>query len=63
MKSSKEIISILKKSGWKLIRVKGSHAHFIHEKKISIVTVPHPKKDIPLGTIKSIEKQSGIKIL
>jgi len=24
-----------------------------------IVTVPHPRKDIPLGTLKSIEKQAG----
>ncbi len=25
------------------------------------VTVTHPKKDIPLGTLKSIEKQAGVK--
>jgi predicted RNA binding protein YcfA (HicA-like mRNA interferase family) len=24
------------------------------------VTVPHPKKDIPLGTLRSIENQAGI---
>jgi predicted RNA binding protein YcfA (HicA-like mRNA interferase family) len=24
--------------------------------------VPHPKKDIPIGTLKSIEKQAGIKL-
>jgi predicted RNA binding protein YcfA (HicA-like mRNA interferase family) len=24
------------------------------------VTVPHPKADIPLGTLKSIEKQAGL---
>ncbi|MDO7715633.1 MAG: type II toxin-antitoxin system HicA family toxin [Flavobacteriaceae bacterium] len=26
------------------------------------MTVPHPKKDIPIGTVKSILKQAGIKI-
>jgi predicted RNA binding protein YcfA (HicA-like mRNA interferase family) len=26
------------------------------------VTVPHPKRDIPIGTLKSIEKQSGLKL-
>jgi len=26
------------------------------------VTVPHPEKDIPVGTLRSIEKQSGIKL-
>jgi predicted RNA binding protein YcfA (HicA-like mRNA interferase family) len=25
------------------------------------VTVPHPVKDLKIGTLKSIEKQSGIK--
>ncbi|TXH41051.1 MAG: addiction module toxin, HicA family [Desulfurellales bacterium] len=24
--------------------------------------VPHPKKDLPLGTVKSIERQSGVKV-
>jgi predicted RNA binding protein YcfA (HicA-like mRNA interferase family) len=24
------------------------------------VTVPHPKHDLPAGTIRSIEKQSGV---
>jgi len=24
------------------------------------VTVPHPKKDIPVGTLRSVEKQAGI---
>nr|WP_255307464.1 type II toxin-antitoxin system HicA family toxin [Muricauda sp. CP2A] len=26
-----------------------------------LVTIPHPKKDVPLGTVKSILKQAGIK--
>jgi predicted RNA binding protein YcfA (HicA-like mRNA interferase family) len=26
------------------------------------VTVPSPRKDIPLGTLRSIEKQAGIKL-
>ena len=58
--NSKEIIKVLKKNGWKEIRVKGSHHHFAHDTKKGIVTVPHPKKDIPKGTLKSIEKQSGL---
>jgi predicted RNA binding protein YcfA (HicA-like mRNA interferase family) len=32
-----------------------------HPDKIGIVTVPHPKKNIPIGTLKSIKRQSGIK--
>jgi predicted RNA binding protein YcfA (HicA-like mRNA interferase family) len=43
-------------------RVKGSHHHFKHPTKPGIVTVPHPKRDIPVGTLASIERQAGIKL-
>jgi hypothetical protein len=26
------------------------------------VTVPHPKRDMPIGTLRSIEDQSGLKL-
>jgi predicted RNA binding protein YcfA (HicA-like mRNA interferase family) len=26
-----------------------------------VVTVPHPRKDFPIGTLKSIERQDGVK--
>jgi predicted RNA binding protein YcfA (HicA-like mRNA interferase family) len=26
------------------------------------VTVPHPKKDLPAGTLRSIERQAGISL-
>ncbi len=60
--TSAGIIRVLKSDGWKLERVKGSHHHFVHATKPGIVTVVHPSKDIPLGTLKSIERQSGLKI-
>jgi len=34
---------------------------FVHPDKMGRVTVPHPKKEIPIGTLKSIERQSGIR--
>ena len=43
-------------------RPKGSHVQFKHPTKPGRVTVPYPKKDIPLGTLKSIEKQARIKL-
>ena len=58
MKSS-EVISRLKKEGWFLHNVRGSHCQFKHNKKPGKVTVPHPKKDIPTGTVKNIYKQAG----
>ena len=60
--TSTEIIRALKAAGWKLERVKGSHHQFVHPTKPGVVTVVHPAKDIPLGTLKSIERQSGLKI-
>jgi predicted RNA binding protein YcfA (HicA-like mRNA interferase family) len=60
--SSAEVIRLIKAAGWTHARTKGSHQHFRHPQRPGIVTVPHPEKDIPIGTLKSIEKQSGVKL-
>jgi predicted RNA binding protein YcfA (HicA-like mRNA interferase family) len=60
--SSAEVIKMIKAEGWKLKRINGSHHHFNHTARPGIVTVPHPKRDIPVGTLKSIEKQSGVRL-
>lgn len=57
---SKEMIKRLKKDGWLLNRVKGSHHHFKHPTKKGLVTVPHPKGELNIKTILSIEKQAGL---
>lgn len=57
---SRSIIKALQANGWKLVAVKGSHQQFKHPTKPGRVTVPHPTKDLPLGTLRSIEKQSGL---
>jgi len=57
---SKRILRALEQDGWVLARVTGSHHHFRHPTKPGTVTVPHPKKDLPIGTVKSIARQSGI---
>lgn len=61
MKKSAEIISALIADGWTEVAKKGSHAQFKHKTKPGRVTVPHPKKDIPIGTLRSIEKQAQLK--
>ena len=58
--NSKEIIKKLKNDGWFEVAQKGSHKQFKHPTKKGRVTVPHPKRDLPKGTVKSIEKQSGV---
>ncbi len=40
----------------------GDHFQFRHPSKPGKVTVPHPKKDIPIGTLTSIERQSGLNL-
>jgi len=58
---SRKIIKILIQNGWYEIAKVGSHTQSRHPERKGRVTVPHPKKDIPIGTLKSIEHQSGIK--
>ena len=59
--NSRMVVRNLERDGWVEVNRKGSHAQFKHPTKKGRVTVPHPKKDIPAGTLKSIEKQSGLK--
>jgi predicted RNA binding protein YcfA (HicA-like mRNA interferase family) len=60
--SSREVIRRLMDDGWFEVAQVGSHKQFKHAAKLGRVTVPHPKRDIPLGTLKSIEKQAGIRL-
>lgn len=59
---SGDIIKALKADGWNEVAQKGSHKQFKHPIKPGRVTVPHPYRDMPIGTVRSIEKQSGIRL-
>jgi predicted RNA binding protein YcfA (HicA-like mRNA interferase family) len=59
-RDSRKIINLLKQEGWFEIGVTGSHDHFKHATRPGKVTIPHPKKDIPAGTVRSIVKQAGL---
>lgn len=59
---SREVIRRLEADGWVLARVKGSHHHYVHPVKPGITTVPHPKKDLKVGTLRSIEKQANLSL-
>lgn len=60
--SSTEVKRRLEKAGWVLVRTKGSHQHYKHPTNINLVTVPHPYKDLALGTLRSIERASGVQL-
>ena len=59
--SPKSIIKILEKEGWIEKRTRGSHHIFTKEGEKNIVVVSTSKRIIPVGTVKNIEKQAGIK--
>lgn len=58
--NSRELIKKIEQDGWYQVRVKGSHHQFKHPTKPGTVTIPHPKKDFPKKTVKSILKQAGL---
>lgn len=58
--SSRDVIKILKSDGWFEISCVGDHHQFKHPTKKGKVTITHPVKDIPIKTLKSISKQSGV---
>lgn len=59
MTDSRTIKMKLETDGWSVVRVKGSHHQFRHGEKLGVVTLPHPVKDIPIGTLRSIYRQAG----
>jgi len=59
---AREIIRIIEKDGWRLVRQTGSHMHFNHPEKPGITTVPfHGNKDLAKFNVASILKQAGLK--
>ncbi len=56
-RDSKKIVRRLLDDGFELISISGSHHKF--RKGSNTVTVPHPKKDLPIGTARAIAKQAG----
>ena len=56
-RDSKKIVKRLIADGFELVSTKGSHHKF--RKGDRTVIVPHPKKDLPLGTARSIAKMAG----
>jgi predicted RNA binding protein YcfA (HicA-like mRNA interferase family) len=59
--TGREVIRMLERDGWYRVAQRGSHVQFKHPVKAGRVTVPRSKRDIALGTLKSIERQAGLK--
>ena len=56
--SSKKIINTLLRNGFIFVSQRGSHQKYRKEDKT--VIVPAPRKEIPIGTFRSIIRQSGL---
>lgn len=58
--SYKEVVKILKANGWQLKRTTGSHEIYVNSKGRTC-PIKCTSKDIPKGTLKNIERITGIK--
>jgi len=56
--SSQKIIRTLLKNGFIFVSQRGSHQKYRKDEKT--VIVPAPRKEIPIGTFRSIIRQSGL---
>jgi predicted RNA binding protein YcfA (HicA-like mRNA interferase family) len=57
--SSQEIIRVLQAHGFHQVSQRGSHAKF-RDAVGRTAIVPHPRREIPIGTTRSIIRQAGL---
>ncbi|MBN1347276.1 MAG: type II toxin-antitoxin system HicA family toxin [Phycisphaerae bacterium] len=57
--NSRQVIRRLEDKGWVLVRTKGNHHQFKHPDRRELLTVPHPRRDLPAGTLKAIKRLAG----
>jgi len=60
--NSRDIESRLERDGWFLKRVRGSHHVFKHSKSRETIVLPHPKKDLGVGLVRTIYLQAKWKL-
>ena len=56
-RDSRRIVKRLIADGFVLVSSKGSHHKF--RRGTQTVIVPHPKRDLPLGTVRNIARMAG----
>lgn len=59
----KDVIKLIEKDGWYLVRTKGSHRQFKHSIKSGLVTISGKlSDDLAIGTLHSIYKQAQLNV-
>lgn len=56
---SSEFIAILSTKGFEFVSKRGSHAKYWDANGHTVI-IPHPRKGIPIGTLRSMIRQSGL---
>lgn len=57
-----ELLKLIELDGWYLVRTRGSHRQYKHQKKAGLVTIAgKPNDEVAPGTLNSILKQAGLK--
>lgn len=59
--NGKQVIDILKKNGWQILRISGSH-HRMGKGHLRTTVPVHGKRDLGKGLLSAIEKQTGVKL-
>lgn len=61
--NGREVINLLKDAGWHHSSTRGSH-HKMEKDGYRSVPIPvHGNKDLGIGLLKAIEKQTGVKLI
>jgi predicted RNA binding protein YcfA (HicA-like mRNA interferase family) len=58
-RNSRKLIWMLEHDGWVLDRTSGDHHTFKHPQREEIITVIHPRRDLPTGLVRRIYKLAG----
>jgi predicted RNA binding protein YcfA (HicA-like mRNA interferase family) len=60
----REVIEVLERNGWVMVRQRGSHRQFRHPYTTGVVTVPGKRSGVvPVGTLAAMRRKSGLEEL
>jgi len=57
----RKLMQMLRQDGWELDRVNGEPHTFKHPERAALIPLTHPRKDLPVGQVRSIYRIAGWK--
>ena len=58
-RNSRSILRRLEREGWVVVSIQGSHHKLTRPDRSYPIIVPHPRKDLPIGTARAIARAAG----